>query len=272
MQNITQIFTKKLMESKHLISFKEEDLLRNKIEKYEEKFAKYNFFVKYVYNMQPKYYLQNKNKTDDLTDIQEYLRDEIKKLNKLYPNNFYFIKIEKSVLAKNENKHIYNVFNISKIEYIMVNLLDDIINESDVFYSGDMKPFTFANLPLYYKEMIYELIDDALNVIEMYVSYDDENDFKYHNNFMFYLRNIIFNFFVDLYKSKSLLDLRKMILDLDGNLSLANYINIQKTIDYYNGKDKYAKKIDKIMDKIIICKLDITSNILNYVVLEEIIG
>ena len=269
MINLNQSFFKKLLNSKHCISQSEADKTRKNIERYEEKFKNTNMFIQYVYHMQPKYYLQNKNK-EEVCDIQEEQRAEINKLNMIYPDNFYFLRLEKNILDKQENKHIYNIFTVSRIEYIKDNLSEDVICESDLFYSGDMKPFTYSNLTDYYKEMVYELIDDSLNLAAMYISQDEENDFIYHNNFLMYLRDVIFNFFVDLYGAKGLIELRKLFIDMDSSLSIANTIKMNETMEQFNDT-KHKTKLEKILDKIIECKLDITSNIINYNVLKGIV-
>ena len=262
------MFFKKLLNSKQCISQSDADKTRKNIERYEEKFKNTNMFIQNVYHMQPKYYLQNKNK-EELCDIQEEQRAEINKLNMIYPDNFYFIRLEKNILDKQENKHIYNIFTVSRVEYIKINILDDVIGESDIFYSGDMKPFNYSNLTDYYKEMVYELIDESLNTSEMYISYD-ENEFKYHNNYLMCLRDVIFNFFVELYSSKPLIELRKLFIDMDSSLSIANTIKMKETMEQFNDT-KHKTKLEKILDKIIECKLDIDSNIINHNVLKEIV-
>ena len=155
---LEQLYIQKIIEKD---DYNDNDYVKTQkaINKKEDEFKKITLYKRFVYEHQHKYYLQNKIKkgTDD---IQEGLREEIERLNYTYEENFYYLNINKDILSKKENKHIYNIFKVSIIEYVSVNLFNDIINESDFFYSGIMKPITFSNLNDDLKLILFDLIEE----------------------------------------------------------------------------------------------------------------
>jgi hypothetical protein len=261
---IEKIYFAKLLEKKPELDFSQKKIKR--IEELEKKFKDIIFFEKKIYEQKSKYYLQNKIKkgTDD---IQDTLRKQIDNLNSMYEDNMYFLHIDKSVLNKEQNKHIYNIYTVSIIEYKKINLFYDIILESDdSFYREHFLPITLANLPTDLKLYLYELIDDTLNYSEIYVEYNNIEDveLKDYNKYLSYLRNIILDFFIDLYSNtnKNILKMRENFQKLESQLCCVNNIPIFETLEKYQTSNN-EHIINEIIDIVVSLNWTIDMSLLN---------
>jgi len=226
--------------------------INQKLNDFKDKFKNINMFRRFTYEQPPKYYLQNKAKKNT-SDIQEGLREEIEKLNHIYNDNKYYLDINKSILNKKENKHVYNVFNISILEYRKVNLYNDIILESDSFYYGELRPITLSNINNDLLNILFDVIDDTINLSQLYVDFDDKNDIYYHNRYLEYLKDTIFEFFIDLFsdKNKDVIKIKKLLTKLDPHITSSLNIPLQETLDKYYGKTHFDSDIEEIIDLII---------------------
>jgi hypothetical protein len=261
---IEKIYFTKLLEKKSELELSQKKLKR--IEELEEKFKDIILFEKKIYEQKSKYYLQNKIKkgTDD---IQDTLRRQIDNLNSMYEDNMYFLHIDKSILNKEQNKHIYNIYTVSIIEYKKINLFYDIILESDdTFYKEHFLPITLANLNTDLKLYLYELIDDTLNYSEIYAEYNeiDGTDLKNYNKYLSYLRNIILDFFIDLYSNtnKNILKMRENFQKLESQLCCVNNIPIFETLEKYQTPDNESI-INEIIDIVVSLDWTIDMSLLN---------
>lgn len=261
-----------------LIDLKDEDIdlmylqkLDQKIEEFENKFRDRVFFKKDVYKQKPKYYLQNKNKKS-IDDIQESLKNELLKMNNIYKENIYMLGIEKKLLNKEENKHIYNVFHITIYEFQKINLYDEFINESNVFYNSSMRPITYSNLTRELKLLLYDMIDDTFNCSETFSKYEtiDGIDVIYHNHYFKHLLTTVYDFFKDLYiYSDGVQALKKMFYQLDPTLKCADYFIIEDVLKAHSKNPKNHDLIKIILKKIIDMDWDISMGVLNETRLNE---
>lgn len=89
-----------------------------------------------------KYYIVNKKKID-CSNIQENVREKIEQLNRIHQNNRYFFHLSQSLIENNNNKHNYNNFDISLIEYEYITLYDIIINNEYIMKLN--LPYTYIN-------------------------------------------------------------------------------------------------------------------------------
>jgi len=268
--NIDSIFISKQAELTKFKSEKEYQQTINKIFEFEEKFKNINLFKQEIYEQPPKYYLQNKIKKET-GHVQDSLREQIAKLNSIYGENLYLLDIGKDILQKEENKHIYNIFKFSIIEFKKINLYEDIILESDIFFSH-IKPSTFTNLTDELKLMLYDLIDDTLNYSEIYTDIlkRDDVDIRYHNSYFKFLKQTILEFYVDVFtrtnpKIKELVDL---FCILDNTLSCAIKIPMKQILSTHNTAQN-TDVISKILSIIAELEWNLEMEILNEDVLKK---
>lgn len=264
--DINKIYFNQILEKQgSQLNFKYLDDLRERVNEFETKFKKVSFFKKDIYKQPPKYYLQNKIKKDT-KDIQESLKNNMVKLNKIYKDNIYLLDITQDVLIKKENKHIYNIFHVSILEYQKVNLFEDFILESDIFYTNSMRPITYASLGDELKVFLYDIIEDTLNCSEAYATYEtvDGMEVKYHNKYFRHLLDTIYEFFVDLYVTNTeAIKLKNMFYELDSGLRCADYFNIYQTLESYGKNPNNHSMILNIINQVIDMEWDINMGILN---------
>jgi len=268
---IEKHYFSKLIENGENLDLNQEKTRR--LEELEEKFKKISFFEKNVFVQKSKYYLQNKIKkgTDN---IQDTLRKQIENLNNIYEENMYFLKIDREILNKEENKHIYNIYTVSIIEYKKINLFYDIIMESEDFqYKEKMLPITLSNLNTELKLFLYELIDDTLNYSEIYTEYEEIEgvELKNYNKYIIYLKGVIIDFFIDLYsnKNKNILRMRELFQKIEPQLCCANNIPIFDTLNKYNFETN-QDFIAEIIDIVVKLNWSIDMSILNIDLLNRI--
>jgi len=245
----------------------------DRINELEEKFKTIGFFERKVYEQKSKYYLQNKIKKG-CDDIQDTLRKQIDNLNSMYEDNMYFLHIDKAVLNKEQNKHIYNIYTISILEYKKLNLFHDIIMETeDLLYRERFLPITLANLNTDLKLYLYELIDDSLNYSEIYTDFHtiDNVEFKNYNKYLEYLKNMILDFFIDLYSNKNgnVLKMRELFQKLEPQLCCVNNIPIFETLEKYNTIEN-SDTIDNIITIIVELDWSLDMSLLNIEALNRI--
>jgi len=235
------------------------------IDDFEQKFKLVNFMKKDVYKQPPKYYLKNKIKKNT-NDIQESLKTELIRMNNTYKDNIYLMDIEHNVLEKEENKHVYNIFHVSILEYKKVNLFDDFIAESDVFFSQSMKPQTYANISPEMKLYLYDVIDDTLNCSEIYTVTETIGDvtISYHNDYFKYLMDHIYDFFMDMYvRDKNAMKLKSLFCQLDYGLCCSDYFNMEEVLYSHGNNEKNRGLICEIIDLIIDMGWTISMGFLN---------
>lgn len=259
---IEKMYFSKLVEKKPDLDLSTKKL--NRISELEEKFKNINFFERNVFVQKSKYYLQNKRKkgTDD---IQDTLRKQIDNLNEVYEDNMYFLDIGKEILDKENNKHIYNIYTVSIIEYKKINLYYDLILEGyDNLYSEHLCPISASNLTDELKLYLYELIDDTLNYSEIYAEYHtiEDTDFKNYNNYIIFLKNMILDFLIDIYNNSDVEKLKSLLNELEPELQYSNNIPIYDTLCKYN-TDINLNLISLVLDIIIKLNWNIDMGILN---------
>lgn len=244
---------------------------KKRISEYEEKFKNVHFFKREVYEQPAKYYLQNKIKKNT-NDIQDTLRRQIDNLNNTYEDNMYFIDIGKEILNKEENKHIYNIYKVSVIEYKKINLYDDFLLESDDFYDEKMRPIYFSNPTDDLKVFLYELINDTLNYSEIYANYNtiDDVEMKHYNTYFKYLKNTILEFFLDLFSNNEKINEIKALFDeIEPHITCTTHIPIYNTLNRYYNVNKHKKNIERIIELVIELGWSIDMGILNINLLNE---
>jgi hypothetical protein len=268
MKNIDRLFIEKIIDQDADYLNHIEDNIKI-IENYENYFEKIVLFKKFSIEKPAKYYLQNKVKKNE-DNIQENIKLEIDQLNNQYPDNFYFTNIKKTILKKKENKHIYNVYTLSVTEYKRVNIISDILYETEFYDSMYYlyKPFQNINLPTIHKIKLYQDIEDAINLKEIYTDTDEENDFNYHNRFLIYIKVVLYDFLANIFDIHNhlYLELLELISCLDKKVLSNDYIDMHTILQ--NNIDK--PEINRILDILIQLKLDVNSYLLNDNVLEKL--
>ena len=244
--------------------------LQNKKTIFEDKFKSTDIYNKFIYVQDPKYYMQNKKKVST-ESIQEGLRSEVDKLNHLYADNKYVIDIHKVISEKKENKHIYNIYNISILEYKKMNVFEDIILESNMFSQGDMKPLSFSNINTELTVKLYDMIDDTLNLCEIYTDMDVSHDVKYHNRYISYVRKMIYGYFLDMFSKhdSKVSKLRKLLGIIDINSSSSMYIELENFLTSYYKKSHFDDEVEQIVELILELGWNIDIGVLNYDLLLE---
>jgi len=272
-KNIEQLFCTKIINKDlyHIYQQKGSNEEYLKIQKYENQFKKVNFFKKKIYCYGSKYYLQNKKKAE-FTGIQESLREKIVEMNNTFPENYYFIDITKSIRSKEGNKHVYNVFNINLFEYQRMNLLDDIIAESEDFYSEMFFPITLSNLDSTLRIKLYEKIIKFLKKNEDKVDEDLINDISYHNKLLLLLKKEIYEFFIVLFKiDNNMKKIMKNLLILEPNCNLSECVDVEKMLNYFFVLNKkHLLTINQVLDVYLKKKWALSMNILNVEVLQNL--
>ena len=226
-------------------------------------FKTVNLFFRSEYKQPPKYYLQNKVKKD--TDgIQYAIRNEVDKLNNIYDEKFYFIKINKTILNKKENKHTYNIFHTTIIEYIKINIFDDFVSGIKGQYYSQENPLGLVNLSNQDKLQLYNEIEDSINSSQIYSDYDKENDFNYNNRYCEKLKKLIASFIVSNYtsKNKSICQMYEEMKNIDKHVESTSIINIHEFLEA-NDSTNNEKYIKNIMNIMIEGNIEYFSNMIN---------
>jgi len=250
MKCVESYYNSQIIEMGFYVSDLEYLKVQNEIIKLKNKFIKTNICRRLEYIQESKYYLQNKKKKDT-GNIQEKLRDKVASLNETYKDNRYFIDIEKEVQNKKENKHPYNIFHIKMLEYDQINIYYDFICKK--FQHDKLSPIIDANLNDKLKLKLYNIIDDTINVCEIYSDYDANNNVKYYNRYFKYYTETVYNFFINLYsyRDKDVRDLRQMLKILDENILCSQKIPLLDTLKLYYGKSNKDDTVEKIIKLLI---------------------
>lgn len=175
----------------------ESDILREEQESYYlneknmEEWYNYKLYQKNDVHLFSKYYVVNKKKRDN-SNIQENVRQKVRELNRIHRNNKYFFGISQDLINNNENKHKYNNFDISVIEF-------ECIRVSDIF-NNNWK-LSKTNLPNRIKR---EIMVNTVNFIRSNKNEFEETDrnnknFTHHSELLKqtydFLNCSIFNIF-----------------------------------------------------------------------------
>lgn len=225
--NIEQIYDQQIIKKNKFILDDEYIATNNEIANYVDKFKMIKMLNQHIYVQPPKYYLQNKNKKHN-DDIISGLKTEIQRLNSLYDNNIYFVDISKKILSKDNNKHTYDVFTATVIEYNIVNLFDDLLSSN----TGYMNPILLSNDHQLLK--LYNMIDDMISISEIYTLTDNKNDIKYHNTLIKEIILLIYDYYFRKFNMNAMTTIYDEIRKIDSKISIYPYLKIS---DYlYNEK------------------------------------
>lgn len=272
MTTIREMFNKKIIEKDLFQVYFDQSSSKNdeKIEYYENLFKDVNFYKKKTFDYGTKYYLQNKQK-EELNNIQESLRDKIINLNYTFSENAYFLDISKETLEKTGNKHKYNVFKISLLEYNKINLYEDIILESESFFSDDFFPIQFSNISQNLRIDLYERLIKFIKKNKNLIDRDEKNEIEFHDLLLINLKRELITFFIKLYKNDKHLDF--IISEICKNEPSFKSKSVFSVEDFLEKLLKTPSSdnitlINKIMNIYILKKWDISMNILNVDLME----
>jgi len=272
---IRKMFNEKIIEKnlfEVFMKFNDEDNL-NKLEFYESNLQQVNFFKKKVFDYGSKYYLQNKQK-EELNNIQESLREKVNHLNSTFSDNAYFLKIEKETLEKRGNKHNYNVFKIFLLEYHKINLFNDIIMESENFFTEGFFPLQFSNLPINLKIEFYEKIIKFIKKNKNLINLDEDNNIEFHDLLLINLKREMFSFFIKLFhKDKQLKYVLSELFNSYPSMKCSPYYDIENFLELLleNPTPNNLTTIEKVLSIFVLKKWDISMNILNLDLMEQIL-
>ena len=99
----------------------DEDSAYPAIEKLLKLWDDYKLYKKNDVHLFSKYYVVNKKKKDN-SNIQENIRQKVRDLNRIHKDNRYFFNLSQNLISNNENKHKYNNFDVSVVEFESVSV------------------------------------------------------------------------------------------------------------------------------------------------------
>lgn len=176
---LSQLSTTSIMDK-----FKKEDECWVRVNDTLELWKELQFFKRNNITLFSKYYIVNKKKMD-CSNIQESVRSKIDDLNRIHQNNKYFFHLDQCLINNKENKHRYNNFDISLIEYESLTLSDLIINH----------PYLMnINLPYFYINSILDNVSSFIKSNKKKLSQiDRDNQMVHHTELISNIECVIDN-------------------------------------------------------------------------------
>lgn len=235
----------------------------DKLDAYIKMFKDINFFQRNEHDYGTKYYLQNKQKTD-LNNIQESLKEKITILNDTFSSNAYFLSLTQERLEKKNNKHNYNVFRITMIEYQNINLYYDIILENLEFFNENQNIATRLKMGSSLKIKFYDKLTKFLKANKSLIEFDIDNDFYHHEKLLTELKTQYFKFFLKTFNpDKEVKSMLSLLYQYDETLKTSLIIDIPSLLNWFIQNDMEHDLCETIIDTYINKNWDINMLFLN---------